>query len=110
MTNSSGPDADALPLKPSPEPVPTVLFGAVFSAWWFFVSAGAVLPILPAFIHGQLGGGSLGIGWVYFLDKRRCTFFILQVMFERPSPASPRPRVQHGRVWPGWQRPRYAGR
>jgi MFS family permease len=65
--NRPGQVAGVLPVKRPRQAAPTVLFGIVCSSWWFFLSAGAVLPILPAFISRHLGDGSLGIGWAYFL-------------------------------------------
>jgi MFS family permease len=65
--NRPGQVAGVLPVKRPRQAAPTVLFGIVFSSGWFFLSAGAVLPILRAFISRYLGDGSLGIGWAYFL-------------------------------------------
>ena len=65
--NRPGQVTGILPVKGPRQAAATALFGIVFSSWWLFLSAGAVLPILPAFISRHLGDGSLGIGWAYFL-------------------------------------------
>src|SRR6266852_5627168 len=65
--NRPGQVAGVLPVKRPRQAAPTVMFGIVFSSWWLFLSAGAVLPTLPAFISRHLGDGSIGIGWAYFL-------------------------------------------
>jgi len=65
--NRPGQVAGIPPVKRPRQAAPTVLFGIVVSSWWLRLSAGAVLPTLPAFISSHLGDGSLGIGCAYFL-------------------------------------------
>ena len=71
--NRPGQVAGIPPVKRPRQAAPTVFFGIVLSSWWLFLSAGAVLPTLPAFISSHLGDGSLGIGWAYFLYSAAST-------------------------------------
>jgi MFS family permease len=50
---------------PAPDPRPGLSFAGVFAATFCgLVAVGAVLPVLPRYIHGPLGSGDLAVGIV----------------------------------------------